>query len=62
VTVGARGHTDAPVLILKNVDTRGRHFAISAVSPGAARSRRIRPLLWPFPGWNRELPWPGRTN
>lgn len=32
-TVDAEGHPDARVLILKNVDERGWHFAISAVSP-----------------------------
>ncbi|WP_294930366.1 pyridoxal 5'-phosphate synthase [uncultured Paracoccus sp.] len=32
-TIDAQGHPDARVLILKNVDSRGWHFAISAVSP-----------------------------
>ncbi len=32
-TVDAHGHPDARVLILKNVDERGWHFAISAASP-----------------------------
>lgn len=32
-TVDAEGHPDARVLILKNVDERGWHFAISAASP-----------------------------
>ena len=32
-TVDAGGHPDARVLILKNLDERGWHFAVSAVSP-----------------------------
>lgn len=32
-TVDAEGHPDARMLILKNVDDRGWHFAISAASP-----------------------------
>lgn len=32
-TVDPQGHPDARVLILKNVDSRGWHFAISAASP-----------------------------
>lgn len=38
-TIDTEGHPDARVLILKNVDERGWHFAVNAVSP---KGRQIK--------------------
>ncbi|MGN2639314.1 pyridoxine 5'-phosphate oxidase C-terminal domain-containing protein [Nocardia takedensis] len=65
-TVAPTGHPSARVLILKDVDADGWHFAINAVSAevefwqGAPdrRHQRLRYLRAADEGWSSTLLWP----